>query len=89
MAPRKYSKVIVESSGQGLDTVSDTSPQSVDSVRTWSYVSEVLQSELVNCSDDSSDNEKDDLDTKYKIIIQSEMHKIVARPRLLPYYDMI
>jgi hypothetical protein len=43
----------------------------------------------MNCLDDSSDNEKDDLATKYKIVIQAEMHKIVARPRLLPYYDMI
>jgi hypothetical protein len=43
----------------------------------------------VNFSNDSSDNEKDDLATKYKIIIQAEMHKIAARPRLLPYYDMI
>jgi hypothetical protein len=43
----------------------------------------------VNCLDDSSDNEKDDLATKYKIVIQAEMHKIAARPRLLPYYDMI
>jgi hypothetical protein len=43
----------------------------------------------VNCSNDSSDNEKDDFATKYKIIIQVEMHKIAARPRLLPYYDMI
>jgi hypothetical protein len=42
----------------------------------------------VNCSDDSSDNEKDDLATRYKIVIQAEMHKIAARPRLLPYYDM-
>jgi hypothetical protein len=45
--------------------------------------------ESVNCSDDSSDNEKDDLATRYKIVIQAEMHKIAARPRLLPYYDMI
>jgi hypothetical protein len=42
----------------------------------------------VNCSDDSSDNEKD-VATKYKIVIKSEMHKVAARPRLLPYYDMI
>jgi hypothetical protein len=89
MAPRKAPKEIVESSGQGLDIVYDTSPQSVDSVRTWSYISEVLQSKLVNYSDDSSDNEKDDLATKYKIVVQSKMHKIAARPRLLPYYDMI
>jgi hypothetical protein len=27
--------------------------------------------------------------TKYKIIVQAEMHKVAARPRLLPYYDMI
>ena len=27
--------------------------------------------------------------TRYKIIMQAEMHKIAARPRLLPYYDMI
>jgi hypothetical protein len=46
-------------------------------------------SESVNCSDDSNDNEKDDLATRYKIVIQSEMQKIVARPQLLPYYDMI
>jgi hypothetical protein len=89
MAPRKASKAIAESSGQGTDTVSDTSPRSIDTVKTWSYVSDILQSELVDCSDDSSDNEKDDLATKYKIVVQAEMHKIAARPRLLPYYDMI
>ena len=27
--------------------------------------------------------------TKYKIVIQVEMHKVAARPRILPYYDMI
>jgi hypothetical protein len=89
MAPRKASKATVEVSGQGSDNVSDTSPRSVDSVRTWSYISEVLQSELVDVSDDSSENEKDDLITKYKIVVQAQMHKVAARPRLLPYYDMI
>jgi hypothetical protein len=44
---------------------------------------------LVDNSDDSSDNEKDDITTKYKIVIQSGMHKVAARPRFLPYYDMI
>jgi hypothetical protein len=43
MAPRKESKAITENLGQGLDTVSDTLPRSIDSVKTWSYVSEVLQ----------------------------------------------
>jgi hypothetical protein len=89
MAPRKASKASAEVSGQGSDNISDTSPRSVDSVRTWSYVSEVLQSQLVNYSDDSSDNETDDMTTKYKIVVQAEMHKVATRPRLLPYYDMI
>ena len=44
---------------------------------------------MVNCSNDSSDNEKDDMTTKYKIVVQVDMNKVEARPRLLPYYDMI
>ena len=44
---------------------------------------------MVDYSYDSNDNEKDDITTKYNIVIQSIMHKVVARPRLLPYYDMV
>jgi hypothetical protein len=80
MAPRKASKASVEVLGQGSDNVADTSPRSVDSVPNWSFVSDVLQAELVDYSDDSSDNEKDDITTKYKIVIQSGMHKVVAKP---------
>ena len=89
MAPRKASKASVEVSRQGLDNVVDTSPQSIDLVSNWSFVSDVLQAELVDYSDDSSDNEKDDITTKYKIVIQSGMHKVASRPGLLPYYDMV
>jgi hypothetical protein len=88
MAPQKAAKVNVEVAGQGSDNVSDTSPQSVDSVPSWSFVSDILQLELVNYSD-SDDNEKDDLNIKYKIVVQSGMHRVAARPRFLPYYDMI
>jgi hypothetical protein len=89
MAPRKAAKANVEVAGQGSDNVSDTSPRSVDSVPNWSFVSDMLQSELVDYSDDSDGNEKDDLNTKYKIVVQSGMHRVAARPRFLPYYDMI
>jgi hypothetical protein len=74
-------KAAAKSSGQGSDVVSDTSPRSINTVKTWTYISDILQSESVNCSDDSSDNEKDDLATRYKIVMQEEMHKITARPR--------
>jgi hypothetical protein len=88
MAPRKEAKVNVEVAWKGSDNVSNTSPQSVESVPSWSFVSDILQSELVNYSD-SGDNEKDDLNTKYKIVVQFGMHKVETIPRLLPYYDMI
>jgi hypothetical protein len=89
MAPRKASKENVEVSRQGSDNVFDTSPQSINSVPNWSYVSDILQEELVDYSDDSNDNEKDDLTTKYKIVVQSGMHRVATRPWLLPYYDMV
>jgi hypothetical protein len=90
MAPRRAAKANVEVAAQGSDNVSDTSPRTGGSVPSWSFVSDILQSELVNYSDsDDNDNEKDDLNTKYKIVVQSGMHLVATRPRLLPYYDMI
>jgi hypothetical protein len=67
-------------------------PRSDGSVSTWSYITSILQSEAVICSDSDDYNydiEKDDLNTKYKAVVQSRMHLIAARPRLLPYFDMI
>jgi hypothetical protein len=64
MAPRKAFKAVAESSGQGSDVVFDTSPRSIDTVKTWTYISDILQYESINCLDDSSDNEKDYLVTK-------------------------
>jgi hypothetical protein len=90
MAPRKAAKANIEVVGQGSNNVSDTSPRSVDSVPSWSFVSDIMQTKLVNYSDsDDNDNVKDDLNTKYKIVVQSGMHKVATRPRFLPYYDMI
>jgi hypothetical protein len=89
MAPWKATKANVKVLGQGSDNVSNTSPRIIDSIPNWSYVSDMLQSELVDYSNDSDDNERDDMTTKYKIVIQSGMHRVAARPRLLPYYDMI
>jgi hypothetical protein len=80
MAPRKVPKAAAKSSSQGSDIFFDTSPRSINSIKTWAYVSNIPQSKSVNCSDDSTDNEKDDLSTKYKIIAQAEMHKITTRP---------
>jgi hypothetical protein len=89
MAPRKTPKTAGESSGQSSDIISDTSPRNIDTVKTWTQVFNILQYELINCPDDSSDNEKDDLYIKYKVVAQSEMQKVATRPRLFPYCDMV
>jgi hypothetical protein len=85
----KHQRTNVEVLRQGSYNVTNTSLQSIDSVPNWSFVLDVLQAELVDYSDDSSDNEKDDITTKYKIVIQSGMHRVASGPRLLPYYDMV
>ena len=89
MAPRKATKAPGESSSQNTDVFFDTSPRSIDAIKSWTQVFNILQYELVNFLDDSGDEETDTLDTKYKIVAQSELHKIATRPRLLPYSDMI
>jgi hypothetical protein len=68
MAPWKTPKTTGESSGQSLDIISDTLPRNIDTVKTWTQVFNILQYELINCLDDLSDNEKDDLYIKYKVV---------------------
>jgi hypothetical protein len=92
MAPRRAAKANVEVATQGPDNVSDTSPRTSGSVSTWSSISNILKAGMANCSDSDGDNldvVKDDMNTKYKTIVQSGMHLVATRPRLLPYYDMI
>ena len=89
MAPRKETKDPGEGSSQNIDILSDTSPRSIDVVKSWTQVVNILHYELVNFPNDLGDDETEDLATKYKIVSQSKIHKIATRPRLLPYNDMI
>jgi hypothetical protein len=68
MAPRKAPKATSESSSQNADVLSDTSPRSIDNVKSWTQVFNILQYKLVNCSDYSSDNEKENISTNYKVV---------------------
>jgi len=89
MAPRKAPKVIGESSGQSSDILSGTSPRNIDIVKTWTHVFNIFEYKLINCPNDLSDNEKEDLYKKYKVVAQSKMHKVATRSRIFPYCDMI
>jgi hypothetical protein len=89
MVPRKMNKTAGESMSPNTDVLSDTSPRSVDTVKTWTQVSNILQYELIKFLDDSGDEVTETQAMKLKYIAQSELHKIVVRPRLMPYNDMI
>jgi hypothetical protein len=52
-------------------------------------VFEILEREIINCPEDSAEEENDTYTTKIRHIAQSELHKIAAWPRLTPYNDMI
>ena len=72
MGPRRGGKANIEAAVQGSDNVSDTSPRTGGSVSTWSSITDILQSEAVNCSDSDDYNYdivKDDLNTKYKTVV--------------------
>jgi hypothetical protein len=63
------------------DIISDTTPQAIDSIKSWTQISELLEYELENAHPDSENHCQD--------IAESELHKIVACLRLVAYNDMI
>jgi hypothetical protein len=89
MAPHKTAKASGESSNPNTDVFSDTLPRTINSVKTWTQVFDILQYELINCPDDLGDEATETQATRYKYVAQSELHKIATRPRLMPYNDMI
>jgi hypothetical protein len=56
---------------------------SCGNIKTWTQVFEVLEHEIINCPDDDS------FTAKIRHLAQSKMHKINARPIIIPYNDMI
>ena len=63
------------------DIISDTTPHAIDSIKSWTQISELLEYELENAHLVSENHCRD--------IAESELHKIVARPRLVAYTNMI
>ena len=89
MAPWKTAKASSESSNPNTDVFSYTSPITIDTVKTWTQVFDILQYELINCPDDSSDEGTKTQAMRYKYVAQLELHKIAMWPRFMPYNDMI
>jgi hypothetical protein len=79
MAPKKASKKN-EEQPEG-DIISDTTASGVHSVKSWNGISEKLEDELKYPATDSDNHLRD--------IVETELHKVAAHPRLVAYTDMI
>jgi hypothetical protein len=79
MAPKKALKKI-EDIEEG-DIISDTMPHAIDSIKSWTQISEFLEYEIKNSPTDSENHFRD--------VAELDLHKIAARPRLMAYNDMI
>jgi hypothetical protein len=65
MAPKKTSKKndeAGEGSNPNSDTISDTTPHALDSIRSWMQIFEILECEVINCPDDSGEEMNDTLE---------------------------
>jgi hypothetical protein len=69
--------------------LSDTSPRAIDTVKYWTQVFDIIQHELINCLEDSGDEVTETHATKLRDIAESDIHKMVVRPRLMLYNNMI
>jgi hypothetical protein len=70
-APRKREEV-AEGLSPDRDVISDTTPQPIDSIKSWRQIFETLDYEIKNFPHDANNKLWD--------IAESELHKIVAWP---------
>jgi hypothetical protein len=52
-------------------------------------VYDILEHEILLCPDDSTEEDDETFSAKLRLVAQSELHRIVARPKIMPYNDMI
>jgi hypothetical protein len=76
-------------SNPNVDVLSDTTSRVIDAIKSWRQVSNILEHAIINFPDDSVEEEDESFSTKLKFVAQSELHKIVAWPKIIPYNDMI
>jgi len=88
MASRKEGKS-TEDSNPNTDILSYTTSRITDAIKTWKQVYAILEHKFFLCPDDSTEEEDELFSTKLRLVAKSELHKVVARLRTMPYNDMI
>jgi hypothetical protein len=78
-----------DDSNPNADVLSDTTLRVVDAIKTWTHVFDVLEHEIINCPNDSVEEDDKSFTAKLRHVAQYELHNIDARPRIIPYNNMI
>jgi hypothetical protein len=82
---------LIDESNTNAYIILDTTTRSKDTIKSWKQVYEILEKELCNslCLDDLVEEDDEPISAKLRHVAKSELHKLVARPKLMPYTDMI
>jgi hypothetical protein len=67
-----------EDSNPNIDVLSYTTPQVLDSTKTWTYFFEVVEHEIIKFQEDSSKEDDKSYTTKLRHVAQSKFHNITA-----------
>jgi hypothetical protein len=92
MAPCKEGKKqdsSVDESNPNTDMLLDSTTQLTDATKTWKHVYDILNHEILLCLDNSAKEDNDTFLAKLIHMAKSELHKVVARLKLMTYTDMI
>jgi hypothetical protein len=92
MAPCKIGKKqdpFAEEPNPNSNIFLDTTTHLTDVIKTWKQVYEILEQENSLYSDDSSGGEDESTTNNLRQVAKSELHKVAAWPKLMPYTDMI
>jgi hypothetical protein len=92
MALRKEGKKqdpFVEDPNPNSDIFSNTTAHLTVVIKSWKQVYEILEKENSLHSDESSREEDESTTNKLRQVANLELHKVITRPKLLPYTYMI
>ena len=81
VAPRKAGKkqdASADDSNPNTDVLSDTTPRITDTIKSWKQVYDILEHEIINCPDDSDEEDDQSFTDNLRYVVQSELHKIIA-----------
>jgi hypothetical protein len=67
----------------------NTTSRITDAIKSWKHVYDILEHEILLYPNDSAEEEDELFLAKLRLVAQSQLHRIIARPKIIPYNEMI